>query len=122
MPTTEPASAMRTGRDLAQRVLLRTGSGERRELGSDASTRRVESGTSVLWQPTFDRVAATRGPTDQPQTRGALIGADGSGSGLSQAQLEPARRRAPDLPLPAGRAGNQRSGSGLVQRHHLCAD
>src|SRR5206468_2784354 len=47
---------------------------------------------------------------------------NGPGGRLSQTQPEPTGRRAPDLSLPLGRAANQRSGPGLVQRHHLRAD
>src|ERR1022692_2060919 len=112
MPRLERASAMRIGRHLAQRLLLRTDSGEPREPGADAAPRRIESGTSVLWQPAADRIAATRRPTGQLQASGSPTGADGSGSGLSQTQPEPTGRRAPDLSLPLGRAGNHGSGPG----------
>lgn len=60
MPRTEPAPPMRVGGDFAQRALLRTGAGERSELGVDAAMGRVESGKSVLWQAAFDRAYATR--------------------------------------------------------------
>src|ERR1700686_5081303 len=106
MPRTEPTPAMRVGRHLAQRLLLRAGARERRESGADAPSRRTEPETSVLWQPATDSVAAARRPVGQSQTGGALAGADGGGSNLSQAQLEPTRRGAPDLSLPLGRAGN----------------
>src|ERR1035441_4904579 len=122
MPRTEPPAAMRVGQDLAQWVLLRTAAGEPGESRLDAAAGRVASGTSGLWESAADGAFATRGPGAQSQTGGAATGVDGGASGLSQAQPEPARRRAPDLPLPPGRAGNQWSGPGLVQRHHVCAD
>src|ERR1035437_796925 len=122
MPSTEPPAAMRVGRDFAQRVLLRTGAGERGEPRLDAAAGRVASGISGLWEPATDGAFAARGSGGQPQARGAATGVDGGGSGLSQAQPEPTRRRASDLSLPFGRAGNARSGPGVVQRHHVCAN
>src|SRR5438309_5365821 len=122
MARAEPTTAMRAGGDLAQRILLRTGAGEPREPGFDAAVGRVASGTSGLREPALGGAFAARGPGGQPQTGGAAAGVDGAGSGVSQAEPEPARARASDLSLPLGRAGNQRSGPGLVQRHHVCAD
>src|ERR1051326_7257674 len=122
MPETELTTAMRVGRYLAQRVLLRAGAGERGEPGTDAAVGRAASGISCVWEPTTDGAVATRGPAGQPQASGAAPGVDGARSGLSQAQPEPARRGPPDLSLPLGRPGNQRSGPGLVQRHHVRAD
>src|ERR1035441_4010590 len=116
MPRTEPPAAMRGGRELAQRVLLPTGAGEPGEPGSDAAPGRIAFGTSRLWESATDGAVAARGPGGQSQTSGAAPGVDGGGSGLSQAQPEPTRRRASDLSLPLGRAGNQRSGPSLVQR------
>src|ERR1019366_3890416 len=115
MPRLESAPAMRVGRHLAQRLLLRTGSGERSEPGADAAPGRIESGTSVVWQPAVDRLAAKRRPTGQPQADGPPTGVDGSGSGLSQTQPEPTGRRAPDLSLPLGRAGNHGSGPDSIR-------
>src|SRR6266571_5492729 len=122
MPGTEPTSAMRVGRDLTERVLLRAGAGESGELGLDASVGRIASKTSGLWESEANSYPSPRRPGGQPQARGAAAGVDGIRSRLSQAQPEPTWRRAPDLPVPLGRAGNQRSGPSLVQRHHLRAD
>src|SRR5438128_1046002 len=113
MPASESESAMRVGRHLAQQVLLRTGAGKPGEPGLDAPVGRVASETSGLWEPAPESVVAARGPGGQPQACGTIAEADGGGGGLSQAQLEPARSGAPDLSLPLGRAGNQRSGPGL---------
>src|ERR1035438_9286029 len=97
MPRTEPPAAMRASRDLAQRVLLRTGAGERGEPRLDAAVGRVASGTSGLWEPEAEGAVRARGPGGQSQAGGAAAGVNGGGSSLSQAQPEPARRRAPDL-------------------------
>ena len=113
---------MRVGWHLAQRVLLRTAAREPGEPGLDAAVGRVASELSGLWQPAAEGAFAAGRPGGQSQTGGAAAGVDGGQSGLSQAQPEPAWARTSDLPLPLGRAGNQRSGPGLVQRHHVCAD
>src|SRR5208283_3878185 len=116
MPRTEPPAAMRADRYFTQRVLLRTGAGEPGEPGLDAPAGRVASGASSLWKPAIERGVAPRRPSGQSQAGSAFIAVDGSGNDLSQAQPEPAGRRTSDLSLPLGRAGNQRSGPGLVQR------
>src|ERR1039458_2303292 len=122
MSRTESGTAMRIGRHFAQRVLLRTGAGERSESGPDAAVGRVAFGTSGVWQPALDGLVAARGAAGESQARGSVAGVDGRGSHLSQAELESAWRRASDLSVPLGRAGNQRPGPGMVQRHHVCAD
>src|SRR5260370_2740603 len=106
----ESSAAVRVGRDLTQRVLLPTGAGESGEPRSDATIGRVASGTSVVWKPAADSAVAARGSGDQPQTCRAAAGVDGDRSGLSQAQPEPTRAGASDLPRPVGTAANQRSG------------
>src|ERR671923_878990 len=116
MPRTEPSATMRVDRHFTERVLLRTGVGERGEPRLDASVGRVTSGTSRVWKPATDGGVAPRGPGDQSQTSGAFIAVDGSGSDLSQAQPEPTGRGASDLSVSLRRAGNQRSGPSLVQR------
>src|SRR5271165_3492663 len=105
MHRTEPAAAMRVGGPLAERLLLRTGSRKRGELDADASARRVESGPSGLWQSAVAGAVGAGRLGGQSQASGATPAADGRGSGLSQASVESARRRAPHLPVPVGRAG-----------------
>src|SRR5271157_5708350 len=122
MLQTEPSAAMRVGGDLAQRFLLRTGAGESGEPRRDATIRRVASGPPTVWKPAAEGAVAARGSGDQPQTCCPAAGVDGDRSGLSQAQPEPTRAGASDLPLLVGRAANQRSGPGLVQRYYLRAD
>src|SRR5213592_3989939 len=112
MPRTEPAAAMRADEHFAQRLLLRAGAGNPGERNLDATDGRDASGISGVWQPAPDGLVAARGPTGESQTGEATAGADGSGSHVSQAQSEPARGGAPDISLPAGRAGNQWSGPG----------
>src|SRR5204863_831428 len=114
MPRTEPPAAMRVDGYFAQRVLLRTGAREPGEPRLDATAGRVAPGTSSLWKSAIDGGVASRRPGGQSQTGSPFIAVDGSGNDLSQAQPEPARRRTSDLSLPLGRAGNQRSGPGLV--------
>ena len=58
MPGTEPTAAMRVGRHFAQRVLLRTGAGERGEPRLDAAVGRAASGASGLWEPATDGAVA----------------------------------------------------------------
>src|SRR5271168_1854096 len=106
MSRTEPAAAMRVDGPLAERLLLRTGSRKRGEPGVDASARRIESGASGVWQPAVGGPVGARRMDHQSQAGGPAAAADGCGSGLSQAPIEPAWRRAPDLPVPVGRAGN----------------
>ena len=113
---------MRVGGDLTQWVLLRIGAGESGEFGLDAPVGRVTSQASGVWESAASSDAAPRRSGSQPQASSTAAGIDGLRSRLSQTQSEPAWRRAPDLSVPAERAGNQRSGPGLVQRHHLRAD
>src|SRR5216683_913941 len=122
MPRTELTAAMRVDGDLAQWVLLRTGAGERREPGLDAAVGRIAFGLSRLWEPAFDGALATGGLGGKPQACGQTAAGDGGAGGVPQALAERTGRRASDLSLPAGRPGNHRSGPGVVQRHHLCAD
>ena len=122
MRRTELTTAVRTGGDLAQRVLLRAGAGERGESGVDAAVGRVASGTSGVWESAFDCGVAAGRPGGQSQARGATAAVDGGGGGVSQAVVEFTRGGTADLSLPVGRAGNQRSGSGVVQRHYVRAD
>src|ERR1035437_6728410 len=122
MHRTELTTAVRTGGDLAQRVLLRAGAGERGESGFDAAVGRVASETSGVWEPALDGGVATGRLGGQPQASGTTAAADGGGSGVSSTVAEFVRGGTSDLSLPVGRAGNQRSGSGVVQRHHVCAD
>src|ERR1035438_10507742 len=115
MHRTEPAAAMRIGGPLAEWLLLRTGSRKRGEPGVDAPARRVKLGTSGVWQSAVEGAIGARGIGRQSQAGGSAAAVDGGGGGLSQAPIEPAWRRAPDLPVPVGRAGNHGSGSGVVQ-------
>ena len=119
---TEPAPSMRVARSVAQWVLLRAGGGECGQSGGDAPAGRTAPGATHFWQSQADGAAAARRLGDQSQAGGAVDGLDGAGDGVSQALAEPAGGRASDLPVPAGRAGNHGSGSGLVQRHHVCSD
>ena len=118
----EFASAVRVGGHRAQWVLLRTGGGDGGESGVDAAFGRVAPGASGVWEPAVAGVIATGRSGGQPQAGGALAPGDGSGSALSAPVLESSGGGASDLPLPVKRAGNQRSESGVVQRHHVCAD
>jgi transposase len=122
MCKTEHSPTVRTDGDLAERLLLRAAGGELGEPGVDAAAGRIASGLSRLWEPAFKGALGTRSPGDQPQASDQTAAAHGAPGGLSQALSEPTWRRASDLSLPAGRPGNQRSGPGLVQRHHVCAD
>src|SRR5208282_6490852 len=109
MPKTELPATMRVGRHLAQQLLLRTGAGERAESGTDAAVGPVASEPPGLWKPPFNRAIATGGPGDQSQAGDPPLAAHGHRGGVSQTPTEPTWRRAPHLPLPVGRAGNQRS-------------
>src|SRR3990172_1015120 len=121
MRTIESATAVRTGGDFAQRVLLRAGAGERGEPGLDAAAGRTAPGPSGLWDSALDGVVAARGSDGQPEAGGPASGVDGDRGGISAAVVEPAGSGTPDLPVPLERLGYQRSGPGVVQRHHVCA-
>ena len=73
MPRTEPPAAVRVGWDLAQRLLLRTGAGERGEPGVDAAAGRVASGASGLWQPATDGAVAREGRAVNRKRVGRLL-------------------------------------------------
>src|ERR1019366_7245836 len=71
MRRTELTTAVRTGGDLAQRVLLRAGAGERGEPGFDAAVGRVASETSGVWEPALDGGVAAGRLGGQSQASGA---------------------------------------------------
>src|ERR1035441_8798760 len=122
MRRTELTTAVRTGGDLAQRGLFRAGAGERGEPGFDAAVGRVASETSGVWEPALDGGVAAGRLGGQSQASGATAAVDGGGGGVSSTVAEFTRGGTSDLSLPVGRAGDQGSGSGVVQRHHVCAD
>ena len=122
MPRVEHPATVRTGEHRAQQLLLRTLPGECGELESDAAIGRVAFEASGLWKSATDSFAETGRPGDQPQTGESIDERHGTSDDLSQETNEPTGSWPSNISVSAGRPGNMRSKSSLVQRYHLCSD
>jgi hypothetical protein len=122
MHGTEHSKAVRTGERVTQRVLLRTVSRVGGEPCADALDRRNAPGAAGVWKSPVNGALESGRASGEPQTSGAIAASHGDPSIVSQALAQPTRRGAPKVPVSAQRPGNMRSGPGLVQRHHVCAD
>ena len=82
----------------------------------------LHSGASGVWESTVDGAAGAGRLGGQSQAGGATAAGDGSGGAVSQALAEPAGGGARIYPYLLKGSGDHRSGPGVVQRHHVCAD
>src|SRR6266566_2647625 len=119
MRATEHTTSMRAAGTEPERVLLRAVRGDGRESGVDATTGSTAFGPSGIWESAFDGAVARPGAGGQSQAGGPLVGVDGDRSDLPQGLEQPTWGRPPDLPVFVEGTGDQRTGPGVVQRHHV---
>ncbi len=100
-------------------LLLSAGGGQRSQPASDAADRRAVHPDPVLRGAEDDPLAAATGGRRQPQARGALDAADGTGGDLPGTQHLQGRSRTPGLPEFAEGADHRSPEPGVVDRHHL---
>src|SRR6266566_2684112 len=82
--------------------VLRTIGRRRREPGVDATAGRAVHASAILREPENGGMARNAGIRGEPETGVAADDGDGNRGRLSEAEAEPAGRRAQDLSVPGG--------------------